>query len=77
MEHIIDTLPPDPTNLEDLIHSALLIGEPVKALASAERLDLWLSCHLADVMGVLGLLQEREDSEDDEYASYLCCFFTF
>jgi hypothetical protein len=46
-----------------MIHSALLTGEPVKALAFAEKLDLWLSCHLADVMGVLGLLHEREESD--------------
>lgn len=74
VEHVIDTLPPDPTNLEDMIHSALLTGEPVKALSFAEKLDLWLSCHLADVMGVLGLLQEREEGDgvDEESVSTFC-----
>ena len=51
-----------------MIHASLLTGEPVKALASAEKLDLWLSCHLADAMGALRLLHESEEGEgiDDE-----------
>lgn len=53
-----------------MIHAQLLTGEIVKALASAEKLDLWLSCHLADVMNALGLLQDAEDGgeADEEYA---------
>jgi hypothetical protein len=46
-----------------MIHSSLLGGEPLKTLGFAEKLDLWLSCHLADVMGALGLLHESEENE--------------
>lgn len=55
---IIDVIPYDPTDLEDVIHAQLLTGKVKKVLASAEKLDVWLSCHLADVMNALGLLPE-------------------
>lgn len=64
VERIIDVIPYDPTDLEDVIHAQLLTGEIAKSLASAEKLDVWLSCHLADVMNALGLLQEVEEGED-------------
>lgn len=64
VERIIDVIPYDPTDLEDVIHAQLLTGEVAKVLTSAERLDVWLSCHLADVMNALGLLQEAEELED-------------
>jgi hypothetical protein len=47
-----------------VIHAQLLTGEVAKALGSAEKLDVWLSCHLADVMNALGLLQEAEEGEE-------------
>lgn len=47
-----------------MIHAQLLTGEVAKALGSAEKLDVWLSCHLADVMNALGLLQEAEEGEE-------------
>jgi len=62
VERVIDVIPYDPTDLEDVIHAQLLTGEVVKVLVSAEKLDVWLSCHLADVMNALGLfLQEGEE----------------
>lgn len=64
VERVIDIIPYDPTDLEDVIHAQLLTGEVVKVLVSAEKLDVWLSCHLADVMNALGLLQEAEEGEE-------------
>ncbi|KAF9642653.1 hypothetical protein BDM02DRAFT_3105390 [Thelephora ganbajun] len=64
VERVIDVIPYDPTDLEDIIHAQLLTGEVAKALVSAEKLDVWLSCHLADVMNALGLLQEAEEGEE-------------
>ena len=63
VERVIDVIPYDPTDLEDVIHAQLLTGEVTRALISAEKLDVWLSCHLADVMNALGLLQESEGEE--------------
>lgn len=67
---MIDVIPYDPTDLEDVIHAQLLTGDVAKALGSAEKLDVWLSCHLADVMNALGLLQEAGGGEEvaEEYA---------
>ena len=69
VERVIDVIPYDPTDLEDVIHAQLLTGDVGKALASAEKLDVWLSCHLADVMNALGLLQETGGGEEaaEEY----------
>lgn len=63
VERIIKDIPYDPTELEDVIHAQLLTDEVTKFLASAGKLDLWLSCHLADVMNALGLLREAEEWE--------------
>lgn len=63
VERIIDVISYDPTDLEDVIHAQLLTGEVKKVLTSAERLDVWLSCHLADVMNVFGLLHGAEEEE--------------
>ncbi|KAF9077929.1 Nup85 nucleoporin-domain-containing protein [Rhodocollybia butyracea] len=77
---VLETLPPDPTNLEEMIHSSLFAGHPEEALKYASDLDLWLSAHLADIMVPLGLLDPESDSESglskrDEhvlaYAEYL------
>ena len=70
VERIIDVISYDPTEIEDVIHAQLLTGEVKKVLASAEKLDVWLSCHLADVMNALGLLGQAEEGEeaDEEYA---------
>jgi nuclear pore complex protein Nup85 len=66
VERVIDVIPYDPTDLEDVIHAQLLTGDTAKALTSAEKLDVWLSCHLADVMNALGVLQAEEGEEVGE-----------
>lgn len=50
-------MPPDPTNLEDMIHAALFSGQPSKALEHAAQLDPWLAAHLADFMNALSLIE--------------------
>lgn len=58
---ILDDLPPDPTNMEDMIHAALFSGQPGKALGHAARLDPWLAAHLSDFMDALSLLEVEVD----------------
>ncbi|KAF9244099.1 Nup85 nucleoporin-domain-containing protein [Melanogaster broomeanus] len=36
---VLQDMPPDPTNLEDMIHVALFMGDPYKALDHAAKLD--------------------------------------
>lgn len=59
---VLDELPPDPTNLEDVIHSSLFLGKPQQVLSQASKLDPWLSAHLVDVMESLELI-DREPLE--------------
>lgn len=56
-------MPPDPTSLEDMIHSALFAGNPVETLENASKLDPWLSAHLADVMVPISLVETEPDDE--------------
>ncbi|KAI0917961.1 hypothetical protein AcW1_006947 [Taiwanofungus camphoratus] len=61
---VLDEMPSDPTDLEDVIHSSLFLGQPVRALAEAAQLDVWLAAHLADIMESLQLTDsEADDSE--------------
>lgn len=60
---VLEDMPPDPTNLEDMIHAALFTGDPLKALDHAANLDPWLSAHLADMMEPLTLV-DREPNEE-------------
>jgi nuclear pore complex protein Nup85 len=46
-----------------MIHAALFMGDPSKALDHAAKLDPWLSAHLADMMEPLSLV-EREPNEE-------------
>ena len=55
-------MPPDPSNMEDMIHAALFGGQPTKALEYAAKLDPWLAAHLADFIDVLSLF----DTESEE-----------
>ncbi|KAJ7091342.1 Nup85 nucleoporin-domain-containing protein [Mycena belliarum] len=64
---VLDNMPPDPTNLEDMIHTALLGGRPVDALFHASQLDRWLSAHLADIMEPISI----RDQHILAYADYL------
>ncbi|KAF8842387.1 hypothetical protein BDN67DRAFT_899400 [Paxillus ammoniavirescens] len=59
----LEDMPPDPTNLEDMIHAALFMGDPSKALEHAAKLDPWFGAHLADIMEPLGLV-EKEVTDD-------------
>ncbi|KAF4594037.1 hypothetical protein EYR40_008835 [Pleurotus pulmonarius] len=59
----MDVLPPDPTNLEDMIHANLISDKPEQALEYAARLDPWLAAHMADVMERLGMV----DAVPDEF----------
>jgi nuclear pore complex protein Nup85 len=60
---LLDQIPPDPTNLEDMIHASLFSGKPEDALLYASRLDAWLAAHMADIMDAISLLE----TEADEY----------
>ncbi|KAL0569065.1 hypothetical protein V5O48_012909 [Marasmius crinis-equi] len=69
---VIEQMPPDPTNMEDMFHSALFSDQPEQALRYAAQFDPWLAAHLADLMEALGLLEaevntESELSKRDEY----------
>lgn len=54
-------MPPDPTDLEDLIHSLLMLGKPTQVLTQASQLDPLLSAHLADIMEPLELIDRDPD----------------
>jgi nuclear pore complex protein Nup85 len=56
-------MPPDPTNLEDMIHTALFAGQPEETLLHASQLDQWLSAHLADIMEPLSLIDNSAHDE--------------
>lgn len=60
---ILDDMPPDPTNVEDMIHAALMCAEPSKALQHASQLDRWLSAHLSDLMHTMELIDTGIDEE--------------
>lgn len=60
---ILDEMPPDPTNLEDMVHSALFGGRPLEALKHASLSDPWLAAHLADIMELIGLIDSTPDDE--------------
>ncbi|KAJ7155434.1 nucleoporin Nup85-like protein [Mycena crocata] len=56
VRRVLEDMPPDPTNLEDMVHTALFAGKPADALLHASLLDRWLSAHLADVMEPLSVI---------------------
>ncbi|KAG5352128.1 hypothetical protein C0989_003596 [Termitomyces sp. Mn162] len=58
---VFHELLPDPTSLEDMIHAALISGEPHKVLEHAYKLDRWLSAHLADFMVPFQLIEAESD----------------
>ncbi len=60
---VLDDMPPDPTNLEDSLHVALLSGNLDEVLQHAQKLDPWLSAHLADIMVPLQLIDNEVDEE--------------
>ena len=60
---VIGDMPPDPTDLEDMIHAALFSRQPADALQLALKLDSWLSAHLADIMESIQLIAPDVDEE--------------
>ncbi|TFK60439.1 hypothetical protein BDN72DRAFT_939980 [Pluteus cervinus] len=77
---MLEEIPPDPTNLEDMVHAALFSGDLSQALKHASQLDPWLSAHFADMMSPLALISNATDVESDlsfrdeyvlAYAEYL------
>ena len=60
---VIGDMPPDPTDLEDMIHAALFSGQPGEALQHAFKLDSWLSAHLSDIMESIQLIAADVDEE--------------
>jgi hypothetical protein len=54
-------MPPDPTNMEDMVHVALFSGNPADAVAHAADMDVWLAAHLADVMEAVGLFKHNPE----------------
>ncbi|EMD38750.1 hypothetical protein CERSUDRAFT_133256 [Gelatoporia subvermispora B] len=79
IEDLLDELPPDPTSLEDVIHSSLFLGRPSRTLTQAAELDIWLAAHLADIMEPLQLIEVEPDDSGHplrdhyvlSYAEYL------
>jgi nuclear pore complex protein Nup85 len=63
VSQVLDDMPQDPTNLEDMVHAALFSGDPAKALSHAAQLDPWLAAHMADLMQALSLI-EKDANED-------------
>lgn len=63
---VLEDMPPDPTILEDMVHVALFMGDPLKALEHAAQLDPWLSAHLADMMEPLSLVEQQAVNDESE-----------
>ena len=63
VNQILETVPPDPTDLEDTIHVALFRGETMEALSHSSKLDIWLAAHWVDLMEPLELLTPRASDE--------------
>ncbi|KAH9987143.1 nucleoporin Nup85-like protein [Russula compacta] len=80
VNQILENMPPDPTDLEDMIHVTLFRGETMEALSCATRLDVWLAAHWVDLMEAVDLLNTRVSDDSDisirdqyilSYADYL------
>jgi len=63
INQILESMPPDPTDLEDTIHVALFRGETMEALSHAAKLDVWLAAHWVDLMEAVDLLNPRVGDE--------------
>jgi hypothetical protein len=63
VNQILESMPPDPTDLEDMIHVALFRGETMEALSNASKLDVWLAAHWVDLMEAVDLLNTRVSDE--------------
>jgi nuclear pore complex protein Nup85 len=63
VNQILENMPPDPTDPEDMIHVALFRGETMEALSHAAKLDVWLAAHWVDLMEAVDLLSPRVGDE--------------
>ena len=63
VDRIISATPPDPSDEESSLHVQLFQGEPSRALDTADKIDPWLSAHLADMMLPLGLLTSEVNEQ--------------
>jgi nuclear pore complex protein Nup85 len=63
INQILESMPPDPTDPEDMIHVALFRGETMEALSHAAKLDVWLAAHWVDLMEAVDLLNPRVGDE--------------
>ena len=61
VNQILESMPADPTDLEDMIHVALFRGETMEALSYATKLDVWLAAHWVDLMEAVDLLNTHAD----------------
>jgi hypothetical protein len=52
---VIEKMPPDTTSQEDMLLAALFTNDPVKAASLANDIDIWLACHLTDLLECLAL----------------------
>ena len=59
---ILDAMPPDPTDVEDVILASLFSGRPTDALTQAAKHDPWLSAHWSDLMENMDLIDSALDS---------------
>ncbi|KAL6299538.1 Nup85 nucleoporin-domain-containing protein [Sparassis latifolia] len=62
--HVLNEMPADPTNMEDVIHTSLLLGKPKSVLVEAAQMDIWLAAHFADMMEPLELIESEPDDSD-------------
>lgn len=63
VNRILESMPADPTDLEDMIHVALFRGETMEALSYAAKLDVWLAAHWVDLMEAVDLLNTHASDE--------------
>lgn len=61
VSQILETMPPDPTDAEDMILASLFSGKPAEALSQASKHDPWLSAHWSDLMENLDLIDSAID----------------
>ncbi len=63
VNQVLESVPPDPTDPEDMIHVALFRGETMEALSHAAKLDVWLAAHWVDLMEAVDVLNPRVSNE--------------
>ncbi|KAG0148497.1 hypothetical protein CROQUDRAFT_654772 [Cronartium quercuum f. sp. fusiforme G11] len=59
MKTVTENWPIDSTSISDQLASSILRGEIDSMVHQASKLDIWLACHLADLLDKLGAIPER------------------